>query len=85
MKNLDFSAFRSHFEINNLPYFTFYRKIQKSIQAVIQHLPVSAPTGDISDGLVNLDFDISVKQMSTIHRSPAEGTTTVNVPLFLIT
>jgi hypothetical protein len=39
-----------------------------------------------SDGLVNLGFDvISVEQMSSTRQSSAEGTTTVNIPLFLIT
>jgi hypothetical protein len=38
------------------------------------------------DGLMSLGFDvISVKQMTTNHRSSAEGTTTVILPLFLIT
>jgi hypothetical protein len=39
----DFSAIRSHFESNNLPYFTFYPKSQKSVKAVIQHLPFTTP------------------------------------------
>jgi hypothetical protein len=35
---------------------------------------------------VELGLDvISVKQMSTARRSPAEGTTAINLPLFLIT
>jgi hypothetical protein len=81
----DFSDIHSHFESNNLPYFTFYPKSQKSIKAVIRHLPVSAPAEDISDWLVNLGFEvISVKQISTTRRSPADGTT-VNITLFLIT
>jgi hypothetical protein len=36
-----FSAIRSHYESNILPYFTFYPKSQKPIKAVIQYLPVS--------------------------------------------
>jgi hypothetical protein len=81
----DFSAIPSHFESNNLPYFT-YPKSQKPVKSVIRHPPVSTPADDISDGLVNLGFDvISVKQMSATRRSPAEGTTIVNIPIFLIT
>jgi hypothetical protein len=34
----DFSAIRSQFESNNLPYFTFYSKSEKHINAVILHL-----------------------------------------------
>jgi hypothetical protein len=63
-----------------------YPKSQNPMNVVIWHLPVSAAAEDYSDGLVNLGFDvISVKQMSTTRRSPAEGTTTVNIPLCLIT
>jgi hypothetical protein len=59
---LDFSAIRSHFETNNLPYFTFYPTSQEPKRTMIRHLPVSTPAKDISDGLVNLAFDvISVK------------------------
>jgi hypothetical protein len=62
----NFSDTRSHFEINNLPYFTFYLKSQKPINPVIRHLTLSTPTEDISDGLVNFGFDvISGKEMST--------------------
>jgi hypothetical protein len=62
----DLSTTRTHFESSNLPYFNFYPKSLKPVKAVIQHLPVSTPAEDISDGLVDLGFDvISVKQMST--------------------
>jgi hypothetical protein len=82
----DFSTICSHFKSNNLPYFIFYPKSQDPIKDLIQHLLVSTPAEDISYGLVNFGFDvISIKQMSTSLRSPAEGTTTVNIPLFLIT
>jgi hypothetical protein len=64
----------------------FYPKSQKPVKAVIQHLPVSILAEDISDGLVNHGFDvISIKQMSTTHQSPAEGTIPINIILFLIT
>jgi hypothetical protein len=72
----DFSAMRSHFKNNNLPYFTLYPKCQKPIKAVVWHLPFTSPAEDVSDGLVNLGFDvISIKQMSATCRSPAEGAT----------
>jgi hypothetical protein len=75
-KEIDFSTICSHFENNILPYFTFYHKSHKPIRAVIRYLPFITPAEDISDGLVNLGFDvISVKQMSTSRRSPTEGTT----------
>jgi hypothetical protein len=81
----DFSAIRKHLDNNNLSYFTF-PKTEKPIKAVIRHLPSNTPAQDISDGLVDLGFDIiSVKQMSTNRRSPSEGALRKNLPLFLIT
>jgi hypothetical protein len=82
----DFSAIKSHFDNKGMSYFTFYPKSQKPVEAVIRHLPNSTPAENIYDGLMSLDFDvISVKQMTTNRRSSAEGTTSVNLPLFLIT
>jgi hypothetical protein len=82
----DFSAIRSHFESNNLHYFTFHPKSQKPIKAVIRHLPFNTPAEDISDGLVSLGFDvISVKQMTSTRRPSAEGASQINLPLFLVT
>jgi hypothetical protein len=81
----DFSAIKTYLEKNKLSYFTFFPKSEKPIKAVIRHLPHNTPAEDISDGLVNLGFDvISVKQMTNTRRTPPEGTSTVNLPLFLI-
>jgi hypothetical protein len=82
----DSSAISSHFESNNLLYLTFCPKSQKPIRAVIRHFPVSIPVEGISDELAKLGFDvINIKQMSTNCRSPAEGTTTAYILLFVIT
>jgi hypothetical protein len=82
----DFAAVKSSLETHKLHYFTFYPKSLKPIKAVIRHLPLNTPAQDISDGLMDLGFDIiSVKQMSTTCRSPSEGTLSKNLPLFLIT
>jgi hypothetical protein len=81
----DFNAVRSHFEKYNLSYFTFFPKSDGPIKAVIRHLPIDTLTEHISDGLVSLGFDVSVKQKSAPHRSPAQGTTSVNHPLFPVT
>jgi hypothetical protein len=81
----DFSAIRKHLD-NNLSYFTFFPKSDKHIKAVTRHLPTNTPAQDISDGLMDLGFDIiSVKQMLTTRRSPSEGTLSKNLHLFLIT
>jgi hypothetical protein len=77
-----FLAVKSHFESNNLSYFTFYPKHDKPIKAVIRHLPQNTPAEDICDGLVNLGFDvISVKQMTTTRRPPPEESKITNLPL----
>jgi hypothetical protein len=81
----DFSAIRTYLENQNLPYFTFFPKSQKPIKAVIRHLPINTPAEDISDGLVEVGFDvITVRQMTTT-RGLTTGQSTVNLPLFLIT
>jgi hypothetical protein len=82
----DFQSVKSHFDADNLSYYTFYPKSEKSMNAVICHLPHNTPAEDISDGLVSLGFDvISVKQMIATRRSSTDGSTTINLPLFLIT
>jgi hypothetical protein len=82
----DFHSVRSHFDGQHLAYYTFYRKSEKPIKAVIRHLPINTPAEDISDGLVSLGFDVvSVKQMTTTRRSSPEDPKISNLPLFLIT
>jgi hypothetical protein len=69
----DFQSVNSHFDTNNLSYYTFYPKSEKPMRAVIRHLLHITSAEDISDGLVSLGFDvISVKQMTATHRSPPE-------------
>jgi hypothetical protein len=82
----DFSAIRKYLEGKNLSYFTFFHTSEKPIKAVIRHLPSNAPAQDISDGLMDLAFDIiSIKQMTTNRRSPPEEPKILNLPLFLVT
>jgi hypothetical protein len=82
----DFAAVKSNLETQNLPCFTFYIKPLKAIKVIIHHLPVNTPVEDTSDELMGLGFNIfSVKQISSIRRSPSEGTPTKNLPLFLTT
>jgi hypothetical protein len=50
----DFLAVKSHFEGNNLSFFTFYPKSEKPTKAVIRHLPFNTPAENICDGLVAL-------------------------------
>jgi hypothetical protein len=80
----DYSAIKEYFSSQTLNYFTFYPKSLKPIKAVIQHLPGNTLAEEIYEGLVELGFDIiSVKQMSTTHRS--QGSSSTSLPLFLIT
>jgi hypothetical protein len=81
-----FQSVKSHFDAHNLSYYSFYQKSEKPMKAVICHLPHNTPAEDISDGLVSLEFDfINVKQMTATRRSTSDGSTTINLPLFLIT
>jgi hypothetical protein len=81
----DYCAIRAYFDTQKLNYFTFYAKSEKPIKAVIRHLPIDTPAEDISNGLVELGFDIlSVKQMTTTRPSES-GRKEINLPLFLIT
>jgi hypothetical protein len=81
---VDYLAVKAHFDSTSMSYFTFFPKSLKPIKAVIRHLPHNTPAEDISNGLVDLGFDvISVKQMSSPRRTPDEGAKIL--PLFLIT
>jgi predicted Zn-ribbon and HTH transcriptional regulator len=83
---VDFITIRKHLENNNLFYFTFLPKSEKPIKVVVRHLPPNTPAQDISDGLVDLGFDIiNVKQMSAGRRSRSEGSASRILPLLLIT
>jgi hypothetical protein len=82
---VDYQAVKSYFNQNSLSYFTSFPKSEKLIKAVLRHLPSNTPAQDISDGLVDLGFDvISVKQMSSARWSP-DGSKPITLPLFLVT
>jgi hypothetical protein len=81
----DFQSKKSYFDTQHLSYYTF-PKSEKPINSVIRHLPLNTPAQNISDGLVNLGFDVvSVKQMTTTRRSSPEDPKTTNLPPFLVT
>jgi hypothetical protein len=79
----NFEAVKSYFSSHNLSYYSFFAKSQKPIKAVLRHLPLNTPAEDISDGLINLGFDVVSVKQGTTRRSPSEGTR--YLPLFLIT
>jgi hypothetical protein len=82
---VDYQAVKNYFNTQSLPYFTFFPKSLKPIKAVIRHLPHNTPAEDMAEGLGDIGFDvISVKQMSSVRRSP-EGPTNITLPLFLVT
>jgi hypothetical protein len=77
---------KSYFDTQNLSYYTFFPKSEKPIKSVKRNLPLNTPAEDISDGLVNLGFDVvSVKQMTTTRQSSPEDPKTTNLPPFLVT
>jgi hypothetical protein len=58
----DFQSVKSHFDSQNLSYYSFFPKSEKAIKAVIRHIPHNTPAEDISDHLVSLGFNVvSVK------------------------
>jgi hypothetical protein len=60
----DFQCVKSHFDSQNLSYYSFFPKSEKPIKAVIRHLPLNTPAEDISEGMVSLGFDVvSVAQL----------------------
>jgi hypothetical protein len=67
---VDCQAIKEYFNQNSLAYLTFFPKSEKPVKAVLRHLTSNTPAKDISDGLVDLGFDVvSVKQMSSARRS----------------
>jgi hypothetical protein len=82
----DFQSIKSHFDTIKLSYYTFFPKSEKTIKAVIRHLPTNTLAEDICGELVSLGFDvISVKQMTTTRRSSPDDPKSSNLPLFLVT
>jgi hypothetical protein len=59
-----YSAMKSYLEKNNLHYFTICPNSEKSIKAVICHLPADMVAEDISSSLEELCFNIiDLRQM----------------------
>jgi hypothetical protein len=82
---VDYQAVKALFIENSLAFFTFFPKSEKPVKAVLRHLPSNTPAKDISNGLVDLGFDVvSVNQMSSARRSP-DGSHPITLPLFLVT
>jgi hypothetical protein len=50
----DYSVMKSFLETNNLQYFSFSSNFEKSIKAVIPHLPPDTPVENISNSLEEL-------------------------------
>jgi hypothetical protein len=82
----DFQSVKSHFNSQNLSYYSFFPKSEKPLKTVIPHLPHNTPAEDISDGLVSPGLDVvSVKQMTATRPKPPEESKLINLPLFLVT
>jgi hypothetical protein len=66
----DYSAMQSYLEKNYLQYFMFAPNSEKSIKAVIRHLPPDTSAEDISNSLKDLCFNvIKVRQLTTNRRA----------------
>jgi hypothetical protein len=82
---VDYQAIKEYFNQNSLTYFTLFPKSEKPVKAVLRHLRSYTPAQDISDGLVDLGFDVvSFREMSSARRSP-DCLTPITLPLFLVT
>jgi hypothetical protein len=82
---VDYQAVKAHFDQISLAYFTFFPKSEKPVKAVLRRLPSNTPARDISDGMVDLGFDVvNVKQMSSALRTP-DGLNPITLLLFLVT
>jgi hypothetical protein len=53
----DFQSVKSHFDNNNLHYYSFYPKSKKPTNAGLRHLPLNTLAEDISDGMVSFGFE----------------------------
>jgi hypothetical protein len=82
----DFQSVKSHFNSQNLFYYSFFPKSKKPIKAVICHLLHNTPAEDISDGPLSLSCDtVSIKQMIATCWTPPEQSKIINLPLFFVT
>jgi hypothetical protein len=54
----DYSATKSYLEKNNLQYITFSPNSEKTMKAVIHHLPPDRPAEDISNSFEGLGFKV---------------------------
>jgi hypothetical protein len=83
-KMTDYSAIRALLDGRNINYYTFHPKFDKTIKAVIRHLPIETPAENICNGLSELGFSVmSVRQLTSNRRSLEVDNQ--RLPLFLIT
>jgi hypothetical protein len=54
----DLQSVKSHIEIQNLSYHSFFPNSEKPIKAVVRHLSQNTPAEDISDSLVSVSLDV---------------------------
>jgi hypothetical protein len=81
-----YSAMKYCMEKNNLHYFTYSPNSERSIKAVIPHLPPNTPVKNISKRLEVLAFNvINVRQMTATRRAPKGQIHVEPIHLFLVT
>jgi hypothetical protein len=72
----DYKPIQNLLSQKDLPFFTFYIKGDKPVNAVIRHLPNNTSSEDITVALQELGYEvISVKQMTAKRPSPEGGVT----------
>jgi hypothetical protein len=80
----DYASLKSHLELNETHYYTFHPKAEKSIKAVIRHLPGETAAEDIATELLALEHKVyNVCQMTTTRPQPERGHQTQALLLFI--
>jgi hypothetical protein len=68
----DYTGLKTHLEETKRNYYTFHPKDEKTIKAVIRHLPIDTPAEDTAKEMLAMDYKVqSVKQITT--RQKPEG------------
>jgi hypothetical protein len=82
----DYYAIQKFLTDKNLCFFTFYRKVDKLVKAVIRYLPGNMSAEEITVVLQEIDYDvISVKQMTVKCGTPEGAVIHASIPLCLVT
>jgi hypothetical protein len=72
---VDYNTIQTFLAKKNLHFFTLYRKVDKLAKAIIRHLSGNISAQNITVSLQEVDYNISVKQMTAKCPNPERGLT----------